>query len=107
MSGDYFTAYLHQNYLEFFSSIEDVVSASDYISDADYLTIDWVVGLSYFSILAGSCYGSLCILKTIKMLRSPDFYLINGEVTCFVFIELRFYFTHECFRACSGLVVKC
>ena len=43
LSGDYFNAYLHQNYLEFFSSIEDIVSASDYLSDADYLTIDWAV----------------------------------------------------------------
>ena len=45
LSGDYFSAYLHQNYLEFYSSIEDVVSASEYISDADYLTLDWVVSL--------------------------------------------------------------
>ncbi|XP_053394672.1 cell cycle checkpoint protein RAD17-like [Mercenaria mercenaria] len=41
LSGDFFGAYLHQNYVEFFSSIEDVVSASEYLSDADYLTIDW------------------------------------------------------------------
>lgn len=41
LSGDFFGAYLHQNYMEFFSNIEDVVSASEYLSDADYLTIDW------------------------------------------------------------------
>ncbi|XP_060598145.1 cell cycle checkpoint protein RAD17-like [Ruditapes philippinarum] len=41
LSGDFFGAYLHQNYVEFFSSIEDLVTASEYISDADYLTIDW------------------------------------------------------------------
>lgn len=45
LSGDYFGAYLHQNYLEFFSTIEDIVSASDYLSDADYLTIDWAVSI--------------------------------------------------------------
>ncbi|WAR24888.1 RAD17-like protein, partial [Mya arenaria] len=41
LSGDYFGAYLHQNYMEFFSTIEDAVTASEYLSDADYLTIDW------------------------------------------------------------------
>ena len=45
LSGDYFGAYLHQNYLDFFSSIDDVVSASEYLSDADYLTIDWAVSI--------------------------------------------------------------
>ena len=43
LSGDFFGAYLHQNYVEFFSNIDDIVSASEYISDADYLTIDWAV----------------------------------------------------------------
>lgn len=43
LSGDFFCAYLHQNYLDFYSSIDDVVSASDYLSDADYLTVDWAV----------------------------------------------------------------
>jgi len=43
LSGDFFCAYLHQNYLDFFNTIEDVVSASEYLSDADYLTIDWAV----------------------------------------------------------------
>ena len=46
LSGDYFNAYLHQNYTEFFSCIEDIVSASDYLSDADYLTIDWAVSIT-------------------------------------------------------------
>ena len=43
LSGDYFGAYLHQNYVEFFSNIEDLVTASEYLSDADYLTMDWAV----------------------------------------------------------------
>ncbi|XP_061880146.1 cell cycle checkpoint protein RAD17 [Entelurus aequoreus] len=41
VSGDFFNLYLHQNYLDFFSNIEDVDRASEYLSDADLLTSDW------------------------------------------------------------------
>lgn len=41
MSGDFFSLYLHQNYLDFFSELEDVERASEYLSDADLLTADW------------------------------------------------------------------
>lgn len=41
MSGDFFNLYLHQNYLDFFSELEDVDRASEYLSDADLLTADW------------------------------------------------------------------
>ncbi|GLD72225.1 cell cycle checkpoint protein RAD17 [Lates japonicus] len=41
MSGDFFNLYLHQNYLDFFSEVEDVARASEYLSDADLLTADW------------------------------------------------------------------
>lgn len=43
LSGDYFNAYLHQNYLEFFSEISDVVRASEYLSDSDFMTFEWSV----------------------------------------------------------------
>lgn len=43
LSGEYFTAYLHQNYLEFYTDIEDLVRSTEYLSDADYLTVDWAV----------------------------------------------------------------
>lgn len=42
LSSDMFNLYLHQNYLEFFSDIEDVVRASEQLSDADYLTKEWM-----------------------------------------------------------------
>ncbi|MBN3311178.1 RAD17 protein, partial [Amia calva] len=41
MSGDLFNMYLQQNYMDFFSDIDDVVRASEYLSDADFLTTDW------------------------------------------------------------------
>ncbi|KAM3850280.1 cell cycle checkpoint protein RAD17-like, partial [Diretmus argenteus] len=41
MSGELFILYLHQNYLDFFSEVEDMARASDYLSDADFLTADW------------------------------------------------------------------
>lgn len=46
MSGEFFNLYLHQNYLDFFSEVEDVDRASEYLSDADLLTADWTVSLS-------------------------------------------------------------
>ncbi|XP_041643812.1 cell cycle checkpoint protein RAD17 isoform X2 [Cheilinus undulatus] len=41
MSGEFFNLYLHQNYLDFFSEVDDVERASEYLSDADLLTSDW------------------------------------------------------------------
>ncbi|XP_026527607.1 LOW QUALITY PROTEIN: cell cycle checkpoint protein RAD17 [Notechis scutatus] len=41
MSGDLFNVYLHQNYLEFFSDIDDIVRASEYLSTADFLCSNW------------------------------------------------------------------
>lgn len=46
MSGEFFNLYLHQNYVDFFSQLEDVDRASEYLSDADLLTSDWTVSLS-------------------------------------------------------------
>ena len=43
MSGELFNLYLHQNYLDFFSEVEDVARASDYLSHADFLTAEWSV----------------------------------------------------------------
>ena len=45
MSAELFNLYLHQNYLDFFSSVEDVARASEYLSDADFFTGDWAVSL--------------------------------------------------------------
>ncbi|XP_069818963.1 cell cycle checkpoint protein RAD17 [Dendropsophus ebraccatus] len=41
MRSELFNLYLHQNYLDFFSDIDDVVRASEYLSAADVLTGDW------------------------------------------------------------------
>ncbi|XP_048761307.2 cell cycle checkpoint protein RAD17-like [Ostrea edulis] len=41
LSGDYFNAYLHQNYIEFFAEISDLVRASEYLSDSDFMTFEW------------------------------------------------------------------
>ncbi|KAF3696260.1 Cell cycle checkpoint protein RAD17 [Channa argus] len=41
MPGEFFNLYLHQNYLDFFTEVEDVERASEYMSDADQLTADW------------------------------------------------------------------
>ncbi|NWW19538.1 RAD17 protein, partial [Falcunculus frontatus] len=41
MSGSTFNLYLHQNYVDFFSDIDDVVRASEYLSTADVLCSNW------------------------------------------------------------------
>ncbi|XP_030367356.1 cell cycle checkpoint protein RAD17 isoform X5 [Strigops habroptila] len=41
MSGSMFNLYLHQNYVDFFSDIDDVVRASEYLSTADVLCSNW------------------------------------------------------------------
>ncbi|XP_074643529.1 cell cycle checkpoint protein RAD17-like [Tubulanus polymorphus] len=41
LSSDLFNAFLHENYMEFFTDIDDVVRATEYMSDSDYLTIEW------------------------------------------------------------------
>ncbi|KAM6391957.1 cell cycle checkpoint protein RAD17-like [Rhynochetos jubatus] len=41
MSGSMFNLYLHQNYVDFFFDIDDVVRASDYLSTADVLCGNW------------------------------------------------------------------
>ncbi|XP_029430150.1 cell cycle checkpoint protein RAD17 [Rhinatrema bivittatum] len=41
MPGDLFNLYLHQNYLDFLTDIDDVVRSSEYLSAADFLTGDW------------------------------------------------------------------
>ncbi|KAL2294108.1 hypothetical protein Nmel_007829 [Mimus melanotis] len=41
MSGSMFNLYLHQNYVDFFSDIDDVMRASEYLSTADVLCSNW------------------------------------------------------------------
>ncbi|XP_044301940.1 LOW QUALITY PROTEIN: cell cycle checkpoint protein RAD17 [Varanus komodoensis] len=41
MPGDIFNLYLHQNYIDFFSDIDDIVRASEYLSTADFLCSRW------------------------------------------------------------------
>ena len=58
LSGEFFTAYLHQNYPDFFSELEDVVAASNHISDADNLTRDWQVTLFQCNIVQSIVFES-------------------------------------------------
>ncbi|NXY42527.1 RAD17 protein, partial [Ceuthmochares aereus] len=41
VSGGMFNLYLHQNYVDFFSDIDDVVRASEYLSTADVFCSNW------------------------------------------------------------------
>ncbi|XP_077923353.1 cell cycle checkpoint protein RAD17 isoform X3 [Halichoerus grypus] len=41
MPGELFNLYLHQNYVDFFVEVDDLVRASDFLSFADTLSGDW------------------------------------------------------------------
>ncbi|GAB1298507.1 Cell cycle checkpoint protein RAD17 [Apodemus speciosus] len=41
MPGDFFNLYLHQNYIDFFTEVDDLVRASEFLSFADILVGDW------------------------------------------------------------------
>ncbi|XP_034870478.1 cell cycle checkpoint protein RAD17 isoform X1 [Mirounga leonina] len=41
MPGELFNLYLHQNYIDFFVEVDDLVRASDFLSFADTLSGDW------------------------------------------------------------------
>lgn len=47
MSESMFNLYLHQNYVDFFSDIDDVVRASEYLSTADVLCSNWSVSVIF------------------------------------------------------------
>lgn len=41
MPGDFFNLYLHQNYIDFFTEVDDLVRASEFLSFADILGGNW------------------------------------------------------------------
>lgn len=43
MPGELFNLYLHQNYIDFFTEVDDLVRASEFLSFADILSGDWNV----------------------------------------------------------------
>ncbi|OXB82644.1 UNVERIFIED_CONTAM: hypothetical protein H355_003939 [Colinus virginianus] len=59
MSGSMFNLYLHQNYVEFFTDIDDVVRASEYLSTADVLCGNW--NYQENCIAAKSLFSSFCL----------------------------------------------
>ena len=45
MGASSFSLFLHQNYLAFFSDIESVSKAADYLSHSDILSAEWMVSI--------------------------------------------------------------
>ncbi|XP_074493677.1 cell cycle checkpoint protein RAD17 isoform X1 [Sebastes fasciatus] len=85
MSGEFFNLYLHQNYLDFFSQVEDVERASEYLSDADLLTSDWTSRstMGYY----GSSVATRGLLHSnsqqvsvgFRPLHKPNWLLVNKK----------------------------
>ncbi|NWV62255.1 RAD17 protein, partial [Malurus elegans] len=91
MSGSMFNLYLHQNYLDFFSDIDDVVRASEYLSTADVICSNWSTRLvmeSYSASVAtrGVIHSNTSRAfahqhggKGFRPLHKPQWFLINKK----------------------------
>ncbi|XP_054457330.1 cell cycle checkpoint protein RAD17 [Anoplopoma fimbria] len=85
MSGEFFNLYLHQNYLDFFSEVEDVDRASEYLSDADLLTSDWTsrstMGQYGSSVATRGLLHSNAQQVSVgfRPLHKPDWLLVNKK----------------------------
>ncbi|XP_032625432.1 cell cycle checkpoint protein RAD17 isoform X2 [Chelonoidis abingdonii] len=78
MPGDLFNLYLHQNYVDFFTDIDDLVRASEYLSTADFLCSNWNYQencLAAKSLFSSFCLPPLCLqtqlLPFLAMLTNP------------------------------------
>uniref|UniRef100_A0A3Q2YH24 RAD17 checkpoint clamp loader component n=1 Tax=Hippocampus comes TaxID=109280 RepID=A0A3Q2YH24_HIPCM len=105
VSGEFFNLYLHQNYLDFFSEMEDVEKASEYMSDADLLTSDWMVSLTmeYASSVAtrGLLHSnSQQIAVGFRPLHKPNWLLVSKKhrENC---LAAQFLFRHFCMTPVS------
>uniref|UniRef100_A0A3Q1I638 AAA+ ATPase domain-containing protein n=1 Tax=Anabas testudineus TaxID=64144 RepID=A0A3Q1I638_ANATE len=85
MPGEFFNLYLHQNYLDFFSEVEDVERASEYLSDADLLTADWTsrstMGDYGSSVATRGLLHSNCQQVSVgfRPLHKPNWLLVNKK----------------------------
>ncbi|NXR20001.1 RAD17 protein, partial [Cinclus mexicanus] len=91
MSGSMFNLYLHQNYVDFFTDIDDVVRASEYLSTADVLCSNWSTRLvmeSYSASVAtrGVIHSNMSRAFAhqqggmgFRPLHKPQWFLINKK----------------------------
>ncbi|XP_028990751.1 cell cycle checkpoint protein RAD17 isoform X2 [Betta splendens] len=85
LPGEFFNLYLHQNFLDFFSEVEDVERASEYLSDADLLTADWtsrsIMGEYGSSVAArGLLHANRQQVSVgFRPLHKPSWFLVNKK----------------------------
>ncbi|XP_064259272.1 cell cycle checkpoint protein RAD17 isoform X1 [Passer domesticus] len=91
MSGSMFNLYLHQNYVDFFPDIDDVVRASEYLSTADVLCSNWSARLVMESYSASVATRGVIHSNTsrafahqqggmgFRPLHKPQWFLINKK----------------------------
>ncbi|XP_062068187.1 cell cycle checkpoint protein RAD17 isoform X3 [Lepus europaeus] len=64
MPGELFNLYLHQNYVDFFLEVDDLVRASEFLSFADILSGDWNYRencLAARALFSDFCVSALCL----------------------------------------------
>ncbi|XP_037536705.1 cell cycle checkpoint protein RAD17 [Nematolebias whitei] len=85
MSAEVFSLYLHQNYLDFFSDMEDVGRASEYLSDADLLSADWtsrsILGQYGSSVATRGLLHSNShqVSSAFRPLHKPSWFLVSRK----------------------------
>ncbi|KAJ3604262.1 hypothetical protein NHX12_029003 [Muraenolepis orangiensis] len=85
MPAEFLNLYLHQNYLDFFSGVEDVARASEYLSDADFFSGDWASRAAmsdYCSSVAtrGLLHcNSAQVTVGFRPLHKPNWLLVNRK----------------------------
>lgn len=94
LSSEFFNLYLHQNYLDFFADIDDVVNVSEHFSEADYLTKEWMFqssmreyssclaarGLIFNSRLGGTSSSSSGPGRGWRPLHKPQLFEVNKKM---------------------------
>uniref|UniRef100_M3YSV4 RAD17 checkpoint clamp loader component n=1 Tax=Mustela putorius furo TaxID=9669 RepID=M3YSV4_MUSPF len=86
MPGELFNLYLHQNYIDFFVEVDDLVRASDFLSFADILSSDW----NEFSSLKNEYNNSIQIVSVKLSLKKKSY-------CCYEYISIFFYFSFHLF----------
>ncbi|OWK02131.1 RAD17 [Cervus elaphus hippelaphus] len=70
MPGELFNLYLHQNYVDFFTEVDDLVRASEFLSFADILSGDW--NYRENCLAAKALFSDFCLPALLKMEALTD-----------------------------------
>ncbi|XP_077601301.1 cell cycle checkpoint protein RAD17-like [Stigmatopora nigra] len=85
VSGEFFNLFLHQNYLDFFSEMDDIDKASEYMSDADIFTSNWVSSKTMGQYASSVATRGLLYANTqqvavgFRPLHKPNWFMVSKK----------------------------